>query len=192
MSLATLLLAVACSSSTPAAVQTPTSSASPTPTSLVTPTIGPSPTPTGSAAVVVPSGSESPAPLGQPTCTASAVNVTDADTVVKPGYRAEVYTLRTTGAPCQLTGYPSVVVSGATVTHGGEGLPAETVQPYTLSRATTLSFALATARTGTCRDVSGISVTLPGTATSKRVVTDLRVCNDRLGVSPVHRLGDDE
>ena len=140
----------------------------------------------------MPSGSESPAPLGQPTCNPAAVTITDADTVTKGTYRAEVYTLRTTGAPCQLLGYPSVVVSGATVTNGGEGLPPETVKAYTLSRGTTLSFALATARSGTCRDVSTITVTLPGTSTPKHVATTLRVCNGRLGVTPVHRAGDDE
>jgi hypothetical protein len=151
-------------------------------------------TPSATRAPVVPTGSESPAPLGQPTCKASAVTITDADTVTPRGtsYRAEVYVLRTTGAPCQLAGYPSVLVDGATVTRGGEGLPPETVKPYTLSRATSLSFALATARTGTCTDQSAITVTLPGTSTPKRVMTDLHVCNGRLGVSPVHRLGDDE
>jgi hypothetical protein len=152
----------------------------------------PPPTPTVTRAPVVPSGTESPAPLGQPTCKAAAVTITDADTVTKAGYRAEVYTLRTSGSPCQLTGYPSVVVNGATVTRGGEGLPAESVRSYTLSRTTTLSFALATARTGSCRDESAITVTLPGTTAPKGVVTGLRVCNGRLGVTPVHRLGEDE
>ena len=120
------------------------------------------------------------------------MTITDADTVVKANYRAEVYTLRTSGPPCQLIGYPSVVVSGATVTHGGEGLPPEVVKAYTLSRGTTLSFALATARTGSCRDVSTITVTLPETTTRKQVSTPLRVCNGRLGVTPIHRAGDDE
>ncbi|MFN2536773.1 MAG: DUF4232 domain-containing protein [Mycobacteriales bacterium] len=120
------------------------------------------------------------------------MTITDADTVIKPAYRAEVYTLRTSGAPCQLRGYPAVVVSGASVTPGGEGLPPENVQTYTLSRATTLSFALATSRTGTCTDRSAIRVTLPGTTAPRTVATGLRVCNGRLGVSPVHRLGDSD
>jgi hypothetical protein len=118
--------------------------------------------------------------------------VTDADTVVKPGYRAEVYVLRTRGRACQLTGYPAVTVAGTTVTHGGEGLPPETPKTYTLSAGTSLSFALATARSGSCTDRAAISVSLPGTSQRKTVTTDLRVCNGRLGVSPVHRLGDDE
>ena len=142
---------------------------------------------------VVPTGSESPAPLGQPTCKASAVTITDADLVTKPGYRAEIYVLRTTGAPCQLNGYPTVLVNGATVTHGGSGLRPELPQPYTLSRSTSLSFALATARPGTrCDDQTAITVTLPGTTQPRGVVTNLRVCDGKLGVSPVHRLGDDE
>jgi hypothetical protein len=120
------------------------------------------------------------------------VTITDADTVTKASYRAEIYTLRTTGAPCELMGYPSVVVNGATVTHGGEGLPAEVPQAYTLSRSTTLSFALATSRTGTCRDETAITVTLPGTTTPKGVATTLHVCNGRLGVTPVHRAGDSD
>jgi hypothetical protein len=123
------------------------------------------------------------------------VTVTDADTVTPRGasYRAEVYVLRTTGSPCQLMGYPSVVVSEARVSHGGQGLPAETVKPYTLSRATSLSFALATARTGaSCTDATTITVTLPGTNQPKQVATTLRVCDHKLGASPVHRLGDDE
>lgn len=192
MSLATLLLGAACSSSTPAAVETPEPSASPTATSPSLPTATTSPTQTATRAPVVPTGTESPAPLGQPTCTASAVTIIDADTVVKPEYRAEVYTLRTTGAPCELRGYPRVVVSGATVTPGGEGLPPEAVASYTLSKATTLSFAVATSRSGSCTEQSAITVTLPGTATPKRVATTLRVCNGRLGVTPVHRAGDDD
>ncbi|MCU1603459.1 MAG: hypothetical protein JWO22_4168 [Frankiales bacterium] len=193
VSLVTLALAAACSSSTPTAVETPTPTPSPTATVVVPPSPTASPTPSATPTPVVPTGSESPAPLGQPTCKASAVTITDADTVVKPGYRAEVYVLRTTGAPCQLTGYPSVLVNGATVTRGGSGLPPETVHAYTLSRATSLSFALATARPGaSCDDQTAITVTLPGTSQPRGVVTDLRVCDHQLGVSPVHRLGDDE
>jgi hypothetical protein len=122
------------------------------------------------------------------------VTVTDADTVTPRGasYRAEVYVLRTTGSPCQLMGYPYVLVSGTTVTRGGSGLPAETAKPYTLSRTTSLSFALATGRTGSCEDLTEITVTLPGTRTSKAVPTNLHVCDHKLGVSPVHRVGDDE
>lgn len=195
VSLATLVLAAACHSSTPQAVETPVPTPSPTPTA--TPSLEPSPSPTTAAPTppeVVPSGSESPAPLGQPACKAAAVTITDADTVTPRGasYRAEVYVLRTTGAPCQLKGYPTVRVSGATVTPGGAGLPAEAAKPYTLSRTTSLSFALATGRTGSCEDLTRITVTLPGTSTPKAVPTDLHVCDHKLGVSPVHRVGDDE
>jgi hypothetical protein len=120
------------------------------------------------------------------------VTVTDADTVVKPGYRAEVYVLRTRGPACQLSGYPTVTVAGATVTRGGEGLPPESPKAYTLTAGTSLSFALATGRSGSCTDRTAMSVILPGTTQRKAVTTDLQVCNGRLGVSPVHRLGDDE
>jgi hypothetical protein len=123
------------------------------------------------------------------------VTITDADTVRPRGatYRAEVYVLRTTGKACQLEGYPSVLVNGATVTRGGSGLPPETPKAYTLSPTTSLSFALATSRTGTtCTDQTAITVVLPGTSTPKGVVTTLRVCDHQLGVTPVHRLGDDE
>jgi hypothetical protein len=191
-SLATVVLAAACHSSTRQAVESPLPTPSPTPTVSPTPSPTLSPTTSATPPAVVPSGSESPAPLGQPACKPAAVTITDADTLVKPGYRAEVYVLRTTGAPCQLMGYPGVLVSGATVTHGGSGLPAETAQAYTLSRSTSLSFALATGRTGSCADLTRITVTLPGTSTPKGVPTDLHVCDHKLGVSPVHRLGDDE
>jgi hypothetical protein len=120
------------------------------------------------------------------------VSIVDADTVVKPAYRAEVYVLRTSGPACQLEGYPGIAVSGVTVSHGGQGLPPETVRAYTLSRTTSLSFALATARSGSCAERATVTVTLPGTSTPRRVATSLRVCNGRLGVTPVHRLGDDE
>ena len=194
-SLATALLAAACSSSsTPAAVETPSPVLSPTPTPSLPPVVTPSPTPSATPTVpaVVPTGSESPAPVGQPTCQAPAVTVTDADTVVKPGYRAEVYVLRTTGRACQLSGYPTVSVAGAAVTRGGEGLPAEAPRAYTLTPGTSLSFALATGRSGSCTDRGAMTVILPGTTQRKAVTTDLQVCNGRLGVSPVHRLGDDE
>jgi hypothetical protein len=193
-----LVLSAACTSSTPDADPTlpPVTSDTPTPTQEPTtpaPTVPASPT--VSAHPVVPTGSESPAPLGQPTCDPKNVTITDADTVRPRGasYRAEVYVLRTTGKPCQLVGYPSVLVNGTTVTRGGQGLPPETPQPFTLSTATSLSFALATSRSGTdCTDQTAITVTLPGTSTPRGVVTTLRVCDHQLGVSPIHRLGDDE
>lgn len=201
VSLPTLALAAACSSGSPTAVATgtqlPSPPAVPTPTAAPTASADPTPTPTASSmrVDVVPTGTESPAALGQPTCRSADVTVTDADTVTPRGttYRAEVYVLRTTGRACQLSGYPRVVVRGATVTPGGAGLPNEAPRPYTLTSATSLSFAVATPRAGAaCDSRSSITVTLPGTTTPRTVVTDLRVCDARLGVSPVHRLGDDE
>lgn len=196
LSLVVVMAGAACSSSTPKAVETSSPTLSPTPSETPSPDAPPSPTasatPTKAAPSVVPTGSESPAPVGQPACKAAAVTVTDADTVVKPGYRAEIYVLRTTAAPCQITGFPTVFVSGVTVTRGGQGLPPEVPKPVTLSPGTSLSFAVATGRTGACEDKSALTVVLPGTTTPKTVRTDLTVCDKHLGVSPVHRLGDDE
>jgi hypothetical protein len=148
---------------------------------------------------VVPSGSESPAPLGQPACTAAAVTVTDADTLVSAAYRREVFVLRTAGRACQLEGYPTVVLLrsngqpvAVTAQNGGQGLPPEQPSAYTLTTATSLSFEVSAGRSGACVDVTAARVTLPGTTTPKQVATDLQVCGSAVGISPVHRRGDDD
>jgi hypothetical protein len=142
---------------------------------------------------------ESAAPLGQPACKGPALTVTDADAIVTPQYRRAIFVLRTSGAACQLKGYPKVVLRGAdgralavTARQGGHGLPPEQPAAATLSRTTSLSFAVATARDGSCVDVTALDVTLPGTTTVHRTATDLRVCGSTVGLSPVHRQGHDE
>jgi hypothetical protein len=135
-------------------------------------------------------GLETAAPLGRPACKGPDLTVTDADTLVDPSYRKEVFALRTRGPDCQLKGYPTVQIAGVTVQKGGFGLPPEQPQAVTLSRSTSLSFVISSARTGTCRDITSIVVTLPGTTTGHRVATSLRVCGPKVGLSPVHRQGD--
>jgi hypothetical protein len=209
VSCAAVVLAAGCSGSSSSSsggddptIAVPTSSVTSDPsTPSSTPRPTPSPTPSADPVVSPPPmlPSESPAPLGQPACTAGAVSVTDADTLTSPSYRREVFVLRTAGTPCQLEGYPQVVLLDASgralpvkATHGGSGQPAEKPAPYTLSRATSLSFSVSTARSGTCTQATSLRVTLPGTSSAKKVATDLRVCGTVVGLSPVHRLGDDE
>lgn len=142
---------------------------------------------------------ESPAPVGQPTCRPAALTLIDADQLTGSGAVREVFTLRTTGATCQLQGYPVVRLldaSGATLPvtyrHGGYGLSAAGAVPVTLSRDTTASLELGTGRTGTCRDAATVVVTLPGTTTALRTRTGFRVCGGAVGVSPILRRGDTE
>lgn len=144
-------------------------------------------------------GLETAPPPGQPLCKGTALTVTDADTIVTPSYKREVFAVRTTGRPCQLNGYPTVQLLDASgkplpvkVEHGGHGLPAERPATYTLSRETSLSFEIGTARDGACRDVTSASVVLPQTSTAHRAATPLQVCGGAVGVSPVHRKADSE
>jgi hypothetical protein len=187
----------------PAGAPSPVGTASPTPaanpTAVTSTSAAPRATETPADPLSPRPGLESPAPLGQPTCKGPAVTVTDADTLVTPQYKREIFVLRTNGPACQLEGYPKVVLRGAdgralavTARHGGFGLPPEKPAAATLSRTTSLSFALATARDGSCTDVTAVDVTLPGTTTVHRTATELRVCGSSVGLSPVHRQGDDE
>jgi hypothetical protein len=105
--------------------------------------------------------------------------------------------MRTSGPDCQLpAGYPSVVVLSATgerlgtVQQGGFGLAAPGPGPLTLSRATSLSFFLASKRDGTCVPAASVSVTLAGTTSGLTAATALQVCDSALGVGPLQRLGD--
>ncbi len=125
--------------------------------------------------------------------------MTDADTIVTPTHKREVFVIRTTGRACQLRGYPAVRLLGSdgkplpvTVQRGGNGLPPERVGTYTIDRGTSLSFEIGTARDGACKDVTTTSVVLPQTTKTLRVPTTLRVCGSTVGVSPVHRAVDDE
>ena len=142
---------------------------------------------------------ESPAPTGQPTCRPAALTLVDADQLTGSASVREVFALRTTGAACQLQGYPVVRLLDArgatlpvTYRHGGYALSAAGAVPVTLSRDTTASLELGTGRTGTCRDVTTVVVTLPGTTTALRTRTGFRVCGGAVGVSLVLRRGDTE
>jgi hypothetical protein len=186
--------------------QTPTSTSAPvltTPPTTPEPTQASTPSPTPSAEPVDPlsprPGLETAPPAGQPVCVGSTLTVTDADTIVTPTHKREVFVIRTTGRACQLRGYPTVRLIGpdgrqlqVTVQRGGYGLPREREATYTIDRGTSLSFEVGTARDGVCRDVATASVVLPQTTKTHRVPTTLRVCGSTVGVSPVHRAVDDE
>ncbi|MDP9181970.1 MAG: DUF4232 domain-containing protein [Actinomycetota bacterium] len=136
---------------------------------------------------------ESPAPLGRPTCAAGALAVQDADLLADETQLQEVFAVRTSGSPCQLSGWPEVTLLGpddaplvVTVRRTGSA------SPESLSRGTSLSFVLSTPRTSDCQDVSGLVVRLPGTSRAIRTSTTMQVCHGELGVSPVQRRQDDE
>lgn len=172
-------------------------------TPTATPTSSPTPSPTPSAdspedPLSPKPALESPAPLGQPTCQASALTVTDADTVTDATTTHEIFLVRTAGSPCQLEGWPAVRLLdgagkdlGVQVQHGGYGLPTATPAPVTLSADTTVSFVVATGRSGSCRTAGALLVTLPGTSTALRAATTMSVCGGA-GTSPVQRLTDSE
>lgn len=139
-----------------------------------------------------------PAP-GLPACEASALRLTDADVVYGPDAVRELFTVRTSGPDCQLpAGYPTARLLGgdgapvAPVAEGGLGLPAPGADPVTLSRTTSLSFFLATARDGACTPAAELVVALEGAGGELRTPTVMQVCAGALGVGPVQRLGDDE
>jgi len=175
-----------------------------TPTTIA-PTESPAPTPATSTAAPTPThseltpgpGLESAPPVGAPTCKGNDLTITDADTLVTADSRQEVYAIRTTGPACQLRGYPAVSFRDAAgssmaiaTRHGGYGLPPEQPETVTISRSTSLSFTIASARTGSCSDVAKVVVTLPQTTGAHTVPTELRVCGSTVGLSPVERRGD--
>ena len=185
------LALTACSSRT---VATPVGSSEVSPT-------GSSPASATSAAPLPPSASspglESAPPLGQPACAASTLSVVDADAVTVGSSLEEVFVVRTSGPDCQLSGYPKLAFTGAdgkplpvTVGQGGQGLPASTPGPVTLSRTTSVSFGVATARTGTCLAASAVRVTLPATTPTFAVTTSMQICGGAVGLTPVQRRAD--
>jgi hypothetical protein len=190
------LALTACSNDNPDALPIPSLTTNPPTTSAA-----PSSTPTSAS----PSPDElspqppleSAAPLGQPTCKGSTLTVTDADTLVDPQYAREVYSVRTSGPDCQLEGYPTVTFRdrlgrtvAVSVVHSGFGVPAQKVQPVTLSRSTSVSFEIGSARDGSCKDIASVTVTLPQTSPGHRTSTQLKVCNAKVAISPVLRRGD--
>lgn len=180
------------------------SDALPTPSTSVAgvPTISPSALPTTASvptraptATDVPITGPTPPPLetapppGAPPCKASALTVTDADMLVTQKAREEVFVVRTTGPDCGLSGFPSVTLKGAgPVTYRRDGSKPTTLS---LSKGTTVSFSLTSARTGSCADAVSISVVLPGTGAALSTSTTARVCNGAVTVSPLRRLNAD-
>ena len=189
-------LAVAgCSSSAPAARPPAGVSASPSALPSAVPTASDRPLPSTSPTAAV----ETAPPLGQPACTAAALTLVDADAVTVGASLEEVFILRTTGPDCQLSGYPTLTFSdnaGKALTiqvdHGGHGLPASSPGPVTLSRGTSLSFGVATARTGSCQPTSRVRVALPATTPALVVPTSMQICGGSVGVTPVQRRADSD
>ena len=142
---------------------------------------------------------ETTPPPGAPPCRASALTVTDADAVHTADAVHELFTIRTDGPDCTLSGWPTVAFRdaagrplAATVRRGGLGLPAATAKPVTISRSTSLSFFVATPRDGACRQAATLVTTLPGTRSAVTATTPMQVCKRTVAVSPVRLHSDSE
>ena len=143
-------------------------------------------------------GLDSAPPPGLPTCRAGALTVTDADAVYTDTAVQELFTIRTTGPDCQLKGYPTVALLDeagrelpAKVRRNGYGMPDDAPEVVTLSKATSVSFFVATSRDGDCQQAATLVTTLPGTGAALRASTPMQVCDAAVGVTPVRRLVDD-
>lgn len=177
----------------------PESEPSSEPSTVPTPATSPSPVPSGPEDPLAPRPAlESPAPLGAPTCQAGDLSVVDADAIVTPSTVREIFVVRTSGPQCQLLGYPEVELRGAggaalpvRVGRGGYGLPAEQPAAVSLSRDTSVSFQVATDRSGDCTQAETVVVRLPGSAGPLTTETYLLVCGGAVGLSPVERGGSD-
>ena len=139
-----------------------------------------------------------PAP-GQPACKAATLTVTDAGRAYTLSAVQSLFTVRTSGRDCQLEGYPQVSLRDAgdqplraTVRRGGYGLPSDGPAAVTLSKGTSVSFYIATAREAGCAAATALVVTLPGTTTPLRTATTAEVCDASVGITPVRRETDDE
>jgi hypothetical protein len=136
---------------------------------------------------------ESAAPLGQPTCRAATLTVTDADLLTSGSELQEVFAIRTTGPACQLRGWPAVRVLRADGTAIAlQARRVGTARAVTLTRATSVSFVLGTPRGGSCEDAATLIARLPGTDRDLRTSTTMQVCGASLRVGPVERRQDDE
>lgn len=167
----------------PAATGSPTSSPSAPPSATTSPTASPSPKPSIEQSA--------PAP-GAPACKAAALTLTDADSVVTPQSREQVYVIRTTGPDCGLQGYPSVTLKGA----DGKDLAVRYTRTgpapaLSLSRSTSASFSITSARTGACAQAARIVAVLPGTGTLTASTT-ARICEGSATVSAIRRLNADD
>jgi hypothetical protein len=168
----------------------------------------PAPTTSAPATVTAPPSTEAPVdpltprppletapPTGQPLCDSQDLTVVDADAIIDATAVRELFVVRTSGPDCQLTGYPTVqlrdargAVLPATYRPGGFGLPNERPAPHTLSKGTSISFVVATGRTGaSCREAATIRVRLPGTSALLTTTTAFRVCDEAVGLSPLRR-----
>lgn len=194
------LALAACSGSTTPIVAPTSSISTPTPGPSATPTApaAPSALRTTSPAPVDPLSPrpalESPPPLGRPACAAAALSVVDADAVTTASSLEEVFAVRTSGPDCQLEGYPMLSFTGpdgrpltVKVDRGGHGLRPSTPLPVTLSRSTSVSFGVATARSGSCQATSRVAVTLPATGRALSAATSMQVCGGSVGVTPIQR-----
>lgn len=192
--------ASACSSGSTQAGPTPSTAVVPSPTvsPSAEPATAPIPTsvtstPASPTAVPTARPLETAPPPGAPTCKAAALTVTDADELVTQQSREEVFVVRTTGPDCGLTGFPKVTLKSA----GGTPLAARYAQDgskptaLSLSKGTSVSFSLTSARSGSCVDASSLSVVLPGTGAALSTSTSARVCNGAVTVSPIRRLNAD-
>lgn len=138
---------------------------------------------------------ETAPPTGQPVCDAKDLVVTDADALIDKTSVRELFVVRTSGPDCELTGYPTVALLdgtgkalSATYGHGGFGLPAEKPAVHTLSKDTSISFVVASARNGaSCVTAAAARVRLPGTSAALTATTALSVCDKAVGLSPIRR-----
>ena len=135
---------------------------------------------------------ETTPPPGAPPCRAQDLTVQDADALYVAKAVHELFTIRTAGPDCTLRGVPQVSFRDAAgrtlrvdVRTGGLGLPAEAAKPVTISRATSLSFFVATPRDGACEQAAAVVTTLPGTDRALLVDTMMQVCGRTAAVSPV-------
>lgn len=135
---------------------------------------------------------ETTPPPGAPPCRARDLTVQDADAVYVAAAVHELFTIRTAGPDCTLRGVPKVSFRDAAgrtlrvdVRAGGLGLPAEAARPVTISRATSLSFFVATPRDGACEQAAVMVTTLPGTDRALLVDTMMQVCGRTAALSPV-------
>lgn len=183
------------------AAPSPAPSARPTVDAVVPPEQPPTATPSGTTTTAPPAPPvtrppvETAPPPGQPLCRASDLTLDDADAVITSAAVQELFVVRTSGPDCQLQGYPDVVLRGeggaalsVDYTRGGGGLDPAEPEVVTLSRSTSLSFRVATPRTGSCSPAATISARLPGTDGDLTATTGLSVCQSQAGISPVGRL----
>jgi hypothetical protein len=159
----------------------------------VTPT--PTPSASGPADPLSPQPALESAPpaAGLPACRAQSMTVQDADSLSDASSSTELFVVRTTGPDCAMKGYPRVqflASDGRALQVTVSGRPGSTPQQVSLTRSTSLSFAVSTPRTQPCQAVARVRVRLPGALSDLSAVTGMSVCGGRASVSPVGRLQD--